>query len=181
MSKKWSIGPEYETQSQEIYETLDLPDITTPPQQLSLIISQPDQLTLTGLSDYIATSTSTPDHLAQYRTEWWYRVLYPFSLIILMLFALLQGIRTDRRSPVAGVVWSVVVLLVYLFCINGFMALGKHNRLPPFISVIAMEVVFAAVALYLLARQQGWWWQVRDFWKKWQAQRAADREDELDG
>ncbi len=87
-------------QDQKTYEELDLPDITTPPKQLSLIVSQPEQLTVRELSQYIATSTATKEHLASYRTEWWYRVLYPLSLIILMLFALIQGTRTDRRSPV---------------------------------------------------------------------------------
>jgi len=173
--KKIVYGVNGDVQSQTIYEELDLPDITTPPQQLSLIISQPEQLTVAQLSEYISTSTSSQDNLAKYRTEWWYRVLYPFSLIVLMLYALLQGTRTDRRSPVAGVVWSVLILIAYILMMNCFMALGQHNRLPPFISVIAMEAVFGLVALHLLALQQGWWWQLGEFWKKWQAPQTAER------
>jgi lipopolysaccharide export system permease protein len=160
-------------QNQKTFEELDLPDVTTPPKQLSLIVSQPDRLTVAELSQYIATSTSSPEHLASYRTEWWYRVFYPFSLVILMLFALQQGTRTDRRSPVVGVMWSIVILFAYILLINGFMILGKHDRMSPFISVIATEVIFGAIGLHLLAVNNGWWWQVLEKAKRWQARWAA--------
>jgi len=157
-------------QDQKTYEELDMPDITTPPRQLSLTISQPDQLSLAELSQYIATSTASPEHLAGYRTEWWYRVLYPLSLIVLMLFALLQGTRADRRNAVAGVFGVILVLLAYVMVMNLFMAAGRFNRLPPFIAVIATEVIFGAIGLHLLALSNGWWWQLLEIGKRWQAQ-----------
>ncbi len=162
-------------QDQKTYEELDLPDITTPPSQLSLIISQPDQLTVSELSRYIATSTATPEHLAGYRTEWWYRVLYPFSLIVLMFFALLQGTRADRRNAMAGVFGIILVLLAYVMVMNIFMAAGRFNRLPPFIAVIASEVIFGAIGLHLLALSNGWWWQLLEAAKRWQAQGAEGK------
>ncbi|HEV3271839.1 MAG TPA: LptF/LptG family permease [Candidatus Methylacidiphilales bacterium] len=176
------FGLDNTVQARKTYKELDLPDVTTPPSQLSLIVSQPDQLTLTQLSQYIATSTATPEHLAGYRTEWWYRVLYPFSLIVLMLFALHHGTRTDRRSPVAGVVWAIVVLILYVLFMNGFMALGRHDRLSPFLSVIAMQIVFGAIGLHLLALSNGWWWQLLEAARRWQARRSegevSERDDE---
>jgi lipopolysaccharide export system permease protein len=163
-------------QDQKAYEELDLPDITTPPRQLSLIVSQPDQLTVAQLSEYIATSTATPEHLAGYRTEWWYRVLYPFSLIVLMLFALLQGARADRRNAAAGVFGVILVLLAYIMVMNIFMAAGRFNRLPPFLAVSATEVIFGAIGLHLLALSNGWWWQLLEVGKRWQAQWAEKEE-----
>jgi lipopolysaccharide export LptBFGC system permease protein LptF len=103
-------------------------------------------------------------------------VLYPFSLIVLMLFALFHGTRADRRSPVVGIVWSIVILIAYILLINGFITLGKHNRLPPFISVIAIEVIFGAIGLHLLALSNGWWWQLLEVGKRWQAQWAKGKE-----
>jgi lipopolysaccharide export LptBFGC system permease protein LptF len=170
-------------QDQKIFEELDLPDLTTPPKQFSLMMSPAEQLSLSELSQYIATSTASREHLAGYRTEWWYRVLYPFSLIILMLFALLQGTRADRRSPVVGVVWAILVLIAYIILTYGCIALGKHGRIfSPFMSVIAMEVVFGVIGLHLLALSNGWWWQLLEAGKRWQAQRAEDqstKDDEM--
>jgi len=153
-------------QDQKTFEVLDLNEITTPPAQFALIGALPEQLTVAQLGQYIDTSTASQTHLAGYRTEWWYRVLYPFSLIILVLFALLQGTRSDRRSPVAGIVWTIVVLIAYVLLVNGFRTLGNHDRLPPFFSIVAMEVLFGAVGLHLLALNNGWWWQLRDVWKR---------------
>jgi lipopolysaccharide export system permease protein len=158
-----------DAEDQKTYEELDLPDITTPPKQLSLIVSQPEQLTVAELSQYIATSTSSQDNLAKYRTEWWYRVLYPFSLIVLMLFGLLQGARIDRRTAAAGVIWAIVVLVAYVMVMGVFMAAGRFNRLPPFVAAIATEVIFGAIGLYLLALSNGWWWQLLEVGKRWQA------------
>jgi lipopolysaccharide export system permease protein len=177
--RKIVFGVTGAVQDQKTYEELDLPDITTPPKQLSLIVSQPDQLTVAQLSQYIATSTATPEHLAGYRTEWWYRVLYPFSLIVLMLFALLQGTRTDRRTAVAGVFAVILVLLAYIMVMNVFMAAGRFNRLPPFVAVIATEVIFGAVGLHLLALSNGWWWQLLEVGKRWRAQWAEGGRGDL--
>jgi lipopolysaccharide export system permease protein len=163
-------------QDQKTFAVLDLNDVTTPPTRFALIGAPAEQLTVQQLSQYIDTSTASPGHLAAYRTEWWYRVLYPFSLIILMMFALLQGTRSDRRSPVVGIVSAILVLVAYILLMNGFMTLGKHDRLPPFFSVIAMQVVFGAVGLHLLALNNGWWWQLRDWGKRVQALWKADGE-----
>ena len=172
--RKIVYGVNGEIQNQAVYETLDLPDLTTPPQQLSLIISQPPQLTLTQLSHYIETSTSTPENLAKYRTEWWYRVLYPFSIIVLLLFALLQGLRTDRRSAVAGVVGAIIVLVLYMIVMSIFMTAGQYGRLPPFIAAIATQVIFGAIGLHLFAVNNGWWWQLHRYMTQPQAPRAAE-------
>jgi lipopolysaccharide export system permease protein len=162
-------------QDQKTYQELDLDAITTPPKQLSLIVSAPEQLTVSELSQYIASSTSTPEHLAKYRTEWWYRVLYPLSLVILMLFALIQGTRSDRRSPVVGIVMTVLVLFIYILFINASIALGKHDRLSPFVSVVAVQIIFAAMGLYLLARENGWWWQLVHYSKRWLVEEEGEK------
>jgi lipopolysaccharide export system permease protein len=170
-----TFGPGGTVKTQKTYSLKDL-DISTPPQQLSLIVSQPEQLSLSQLSDYIANSTSSPENLAKYRTEWWYRVLYPFSLIVLMLFALLQGTRTDRRGAAGGVIWIIVVLLLYIVFTNIFIVAGRTNHLPPFVAVIATEAIFGAIGLYLLALSNGWWWQLLEAAKRWQAFWAEEQD-----
>jgi lipopolysaccharide export system permease protein len=172
---KMVFGVAGAVQEQKTYEELDLPDITTPPSQISITVSPPEDLTFAQLSEYIATSTATSEYLARFRTEWWYRILYPSSLIVLMLFALLQGTRTDRRKAVAGVFGVIVVLVLYIMVMNVFMAAGRYNRLPPFVAAFATEVIFGAIGLHLLALSNGWWWQLVEVKKRWQAQMAEDK------
>lgn len=151
-------------------------DITTPPKQISLVLSQPEQLTVSQLTQYIDTSTSNPGNLAKFRTEWWYRIFYPLSLIVLMLFGLLQGGRTDRRDAAAGVFKTILVLVFYVFVSNLVLQMGNHGKLPPFIAAIATQVVFGVIALSLLAAKYGWWWQALAFVRKWWAERQRPGE-----
>jgi len=151
---------------QKVIDHLELP-ITTTPKQLSLIISQPPQLTVAQLSQYLATSTQSSDALAKYRTEWWYRKIYPVSILVMILFALIQGARTDRRSAVAGVGMAIIVLLAFTMASSVFMAMGRFDRLPPVVAVSITELIFGLIGLYYLASNNGWWWQLHELWKKW--------------
>lgn len=172
--KELDYGIDNLFQFEKSYEEIDLPDITTPPKQFSLIISQPDQLTVSQLSQYIKTSTTTEDHLAAYRTEWWYRILYPLSLPVLLLFALMQGARSDRHGAVTGVVVAIIVFVAFTMSMNVFLAAGKYNHMSPFVAVIITPLIFGLIGLYLLAITNGWWWQLREFWKEWQADERKD-------
>jgi lipopolysaccharide export LptBFGC system permease protein LptF len=129
------------------------------------------------LSQYIATSTSSQENLAKFRTEWWYRVLYPFSLLVLMLFALLQGARTDRRNALGGIMLSILVLIGFIFTTQFFIAFGAHDRLPPFVAVVASEVIFGAVGLHMLARSNGWWWQLLEVGRRLKKEHWDEEEE----
>ncbi len=148
------------------YEQLDT-DLTTPPKQISLVVSDPDHLTVSQLSQYIETSTSTQENLAKFRTEWWYRMLYPLSLIALLLFGLLQGARIDRRDAAAGVFKTIVLLFVYVVVSDLVLQMGNHDKLPPFVAAVAAPVVFGLVGLALLSSKYGWWWQALAFLQGW--------------
>jgi lipopolysaccharide export LptBFGC system permease protein LptF len=97
-----------------------------------------------------------------------------------MLFALLQGTRTDRRNALGGVMLAIGVLLCFIAFNQLFLAFGAHNRLPPFVAVIATEVIFGAIGLHLLALSNGWWWQLLEVGKRWQAQWSEDRPTDRD-
>ncbi len=115
-----------------------MPDVTTPPQQLSLIVSQPEQLTLGQLSPIHRHQQPEPGGASpRYRTEWWNRIFYPFGILVLALFSLL--------------------LLAYTMAMSIFMAMGHSGRLPPFLAAIATEAVFGVLGLHLLAVNNGWW------------------------
>ncbi len=156
------------------FAQVDLPDITTPPKQLSFNISQAEQLTLPQLTQYIAASTASKEHLAGFRTEWWYRVLQPLSLVVLLLFALLNGMHTDRRGAARGWAWSIGVLFLYVITQATLMPFGKYNRMSPFLSVIATEIIFGVIGLHLLAIKYGWYWQLGEYWKEWQRDDTAE-------
>jgi lipopolysaccharide export system permease protein len=174
-------GPEGNVEKSTNYQQLDAEDLTTPPRQISLVISQPEQLTVAQLSQYINTSTSTPENLAKFRTEWWYRLFYPLSILSLILFGLLQGGRIDRRDAAGGVFKTIMVLIVYMVVLNLVLGLGNHNKLPPFVAACLTQVVFGAVALGVLAGKFGWWWQLLALARGWRVQRMIAATEEGSG
>jgi lipopolysaccharide export system permease protein len=171
--KKITYRIDGNVESQENFEEFDLADVTTPPRQLALILSPPEDLSVRQLSEYIATSTQTPDRVAKYRTEWWYRILYPATILILMLYALVQVGRSDRRSPAAGIGIAIAVLISYSVFNSVFMAAGKNDRLPPFVAASFTEFVFAAVALHWMAVNYGWYWQLQEWYLAWRREGAV--------
>lgn len=177
---KITFGVNGGVQDQKTYQTLDLTEVTTPPQVLSLTASDADHLTVRQLSEYINTANFSKEKLAKYRTEWWYRVLYPFAPIVLMFFALLQGTSTDRRSALGGVMLAVVVLICFVGINQVFLAAGRFNRLPPFIAAISTEFIFGVIGLYLLSIKNGWGWQLLEHAKRWKAQWEALRREKTE-
>lgn len=165
---------------QKTLEQLDLPDVTTPPQVIGLVKAEPEQLTVRQLSEFIDTSTNSSDSVAKYRTEWWYRMIYPLSIIVLMFWGLFLGSQTDRRTAMAGVFWAIVILLAYVMIENIFLAAGRFNRLPPFIAVIATELIFGGVGLYLLAVKYGWNWQLMELIRQLKSDWDEGREEPVD-
>ena len=77
----------------------------------------------------------------------------------------------------AGVFWIIVFFLVYNMVMSVFMAAGNNNRLPPFVAVIATEVIFGLLGLHLLAVNNGWWWQLLEVGKRWKAQWDEGRDE----
>ncbi len=178
-AKKVTYNVDGAVENQQSYPEFDLSDVTTPPSQLALIASEPEDLTLGQLSQYIATTDRSTVLVAKYRTEWWYRILYPFSVIVLMLFALAQGSRSDRRSPAAGIGIAIGVLIGFSVLNSIFMSAGRYDRLPPFVAVSLTEVVFLAIGVHWLAINNGWYWQVREWYSAWRRDAARDVKEKL--
>ncbi len=175
-TKKVTYNMDGAVEAQQDYPEFDLSDVTTPPRQLALIATAPEDLTLSELSQYIATTNQSAGLVAKYRTEWWYRILYPFSVIVLMLYALVQGSRNDRRSPAAGIGIAIGVLIGFSVVNSVFLSAGKYDRLPPFVAVSFTELVFLAVGLHWLATNNGWYWQLQEWYTAWRRDEAGGAE-----
>ena len=56
-----------------------------------------------------------------------------------------------------------------LICFNIFSGVfksaGTYNRLPPFVAVSFVEIVFALIGLHLLAINNGWYWQMQQTYR----------------
>jgi lipopolysaccharide export LptBFGC system permease protein LptF len=92
-----------------------------------------------------------------------------------MLFALLQGTSTDRRSTLGGIMTVIIVLICFVAFSQMFLAAGRVNRLPPFVAVAMTQVIFGGIGLYLLGWKNGWGWQILGHARRWKAQWEESR------
>jgi lipopolysaccharide export LptBFGC system permease protein LptF len=159
--KVTNYGPTSAVSSEETHDELDF-DSTTPPSQMVLVNTTPDQLSFHELGEYIET-VQTAAKMAQYRTEWWYRIFYPSSLVVLLLFSLSFGTQTGRKSALTPVVWCIVVFLAYFALVQLFRATGQSNRINPVVAASAVEGAFALLGVVLLAQRIGWFREIRGF------------------
>ena len=145
----------FETDSDETFEKMNL-DATTPPTQMILVNTPPDQLSLHELGQYINNSAETPLKIAEYKAEWWYRIFYPTSLVVLLLFALAYGTQSGRSSALSGVVGCIVVFLFFFALVQFSRAMGHSGKVDPILSAAWVEVAFAILGVWMVLQKVGW-------------------------
>lgn len=133
---------------------------TTPPKQMLLVNTPSDQLSLHELNDFIQNTGEDPKKIAECRTEWWYRFVYPTSLVILLIFALTFGMQGGRQSALPAIVNCITVFLVYFASVQVFRAIGHGKSvelgLSPIFCATFPEITFALLGIFLFIQRIGW-------------------------
>lgn len=148
------------------FSSIDLPDYTISPSNLSFTQSKPSELTLSELGRFLESSRGQNDsRLAPYRAQYHYLYAYPTSVLVLLGFALALGTKQGRGGAAGGVFNAIFILMFYLFIMQFFSAMGRGNRLPAFLSAWACPVIFGLVALGMMGYRFGWFWQLQRRYK----------------
>ncbi len=124
---------------------------TETPWRIASSILQPDKLSVPELHQYIdLNSDFTRAQLAPFRTYLTYRWALPWNCLVVVCVAAPLGIVYSRRSVLAGVASSIFMFFLILFMTNLFLALGRGERLSPFLAAWSPNMVFMGVGLVLL-------------------------------
>ncbi|PTX97587.1 hypothetical protein DB346_21605 [Verrucomicrobia bacterium LW23] len=151
-------------------------ELKTSPLALSYVRAEPSQLTVSQLHEFLDNKvTENVDILAKYRTELNYNEAYPFSTVVLVLFALALGSEFGRRNVAAGVFNSIFVLIGFLFIHELCLSMGRGNRIPAFVAAWLPHVIFGSIAMWMLSNKFGWFW----VFLKWLQRKGP--EERLDG
>ena len=78
------------------------------------------------------------------------RFAYPMACIVLMLVGVPLGVTSRRGGKSSGLVFTLLLVLLYYVLSYTGIALSKQNRLPPFLGVWMANFLFAAVGIFLL-------------------------------
>jgi LPS export ABC transporter permease LptG len=78
------------------------------------------------------------------------KIAFPFITVIMTLIAIPFGVSTGRRGTLFGVGVGIMLAILYWTTQSFFAAMGSAGVIEPALSAWAPNVLFAAVAVYLL-------------------------------
>ena len=82
--------------------------------------------------------------------EWHSRFAYPAACIVLMLVGVPLGVTSRRGGKSSGLVFTLLLVLLYYVLSYTGIALSKQDRLSPFLGVWLANISFAGVGIVLL-------------------------------
>ena len=108
-------------------------------------------LTVPELRAYLKFNSDFPrPQLAAYRTMLEHRFALPWTCLVVVFIAAPLGIVYNRRGVLAGVASSIFIFFGMIFLTNLFLALGKGDRLHPWLAAWAPNLFIATIGLVLL-------------------------------
>ncbi len=78
------------------------------------------------------------------------RFSYPVACLVLMLVGVPLGVVSRRGGKSSGLVFTVLLVLLYYILSYTGIALSRQGKLPPFLGVWMANLLFAAVGSFLL-------------------------------
>ncbi len=123
------------------------------PEVMSTLLVEPEQMSVWNLFAYIRHLRDNSQQTVRFEIAQWSKLLYPFSILVMMLLALPFALQRPR-SGVVGVRIMIGIGLGLGFYLTSrfFSYLGQLNDWSPIISTLAPSLTFLLVAFLL-----GWW------------------------
>ncbi|GAA5784203.1 LPS export ABC transporter permease LptG [Chitiniphilus shinanonensis] len=125
------------------------------PEMLAVLLVEPSQMSAQSLYRYIDHLKRNRQQTSRYELALWGKLFYPLACLSMMVIAL-PFAQSQRRSANVGTHLFVGILagLVFHFLNRVVVYLGQLNAWPPPIVVSIPTLLFMAIALLLLWRQE---------------------------
>ncbi len=143
-------GAKVSYQPQKKWSSAITPDI------LRVLMVLPEQMSGWSLYLYTRHLKENKQEAVRYEIEMWSKLMYPFSVMVMMLLALPFATHQRRAGGISGKIFAGIALgLSFYFVGRLFAHLGSLNNWQPMLSASVMTVTFLFLALGML------WWTER--------------------
>jgi LPS export ABC transporter permease LptG len=158
-SKRWvlsnarsvELDPQGQITKSELKDTLVIDGWNETPWRILSSVMNPEFLAVPELQDYLTYNSDFPEkRLAAYRTHLYYRWALPWFCLVVVFLAAPMGIVYSRRGILGGVAMAIGLFFSLVFISSLFVALGKGQRIPPFIAAWGPIIFFFIIGLVLL-------------------------------
>jgi LPS export ABC transporter permease LptG/LPS export ABC transporter permease LptF len=133
------------------FTTTDMPLSLSPQSDVHLgrVDTKLYAMPMSALFERIHELEGKPDQKG-YLIEMYNRFALPVACVVLMLLGVPLGVNSRRGGKSAGIVLTILLVLVYYILSLTGISLGHQSRLPAFIAVWAANIIFAAAGIFLL-------------------------------
>lgn len=128
-------------------------DVSIHPSILSASRSEPDEMTLFQLHDYLTVQKKNHQTSFKFQLAYWQRLIQPLTTLVMMVLAI-PFIFGPLRSSTMGFKFIVGAAVAFGFhMINHFFGpVGEVLQLPPVISGLGPTILFGLLGLYLMGK-----------------------------
>lgn len=145
------MSPGGDITKSELKDTLVINGWNETPWRILSSVMNPEYLAVPELQDYLTYNNDFPEkRLAAYRTHLYYRWALPWFCLVVVFLAAPMGIVYSRRGILGGVAVAIALFFSLVFTSSLFVALGKGQRIPPFIAAWGPVIFFFAIGLVLV-------------------------------
>ena len=110
-----------------------------------------DRMTYAQLENYVALLQASGSlNVVPYLVRLQRKIAFPFVSLVMTLLAVPFAVTTGRRGAMYGIGAGLVFALIYWTALSIFGALGSGGWISPLLAAWAPNILFGAVAIYLL-------------------------------
>jgi LPS export ABC transporter permease LptG/LPS export ABC transporter permease LptF len=121
-----------------------------PPSYFKSEEPDPDAMTYWQLKAYVEQLNVSGFNAVKYMVQLQRKVAFPFVTVIMTMLAVPFAVTTGRRGALYGVGIGIVVAIVYWITMSVFAAVGAGGWIAPTLAAWAPNILFGAVALYMV-------------------------------
>jgi len=125
------------------------------PNLLSALTLPPENLSVTDLVRYIDHLRSNRQQTTRYESALWSKLIYPLSVVLMMVLALPFAHFQIRVTSVGAKIFTGILVGLAFFLLGRLVsALGTLNNWTPFVSAVLPTLVFTVIAAGMIWRAE---------------------------
>ncbi|MCS3460476.1 LPS export ABC transporter permease LptG [Aeromonas rivuli] len=125
------------------------------PKQLGVVSIDPENLSISGLRDYVGYLDANKQDAGRYKLELWRKLLAPLSVVSMILLAS-SFIFGPLRSVSMGARMLMGIMTGFVVYVSDrvFGPISLVYAVPPIIAAVAPSLLFGGISLYILSRRR---------------------------
>jgi len=133
-------------------DTFAIRNIEETPEEFASLQVRPREMNYEELGDFIKMLESEGESTDRYRPELYAKIAFPFSCLVLILFAVSGAVRYQEGTPALNLGLLITAGIGYYVCTVFLLDLGHRGILPAAVSAWGTNVLFGIVGILMIAR-----------------------------